>query len=66
MLAAGEPFGHLRDLLLLGFDEGAEMLDRPPRVLGGDTGNSAVPARIAVRHWRWAMARDAYRRGGSW
>jgi hypothetical protein len=28
--------GHLRDLLLPGFDEGAKMLDRPPRVLGRD------------------------------
>jgi hypothetical protein len=38
MLVAGEPFGHLRDLLLLGFDEGAELLDRRPRVLGGHAG----------------------------
>jgi hypothetical protein len=36
---AGEPFRHLRDLLLLvGFEEGAEMLDRPPRALGGHGG----------------------------
>jgi hypothetical protein len=33
MLVAGEPFSHLRDLLLLLlFDEGAKMLDRLPRV----------------------------------
>jgi hypothetical protein len=31
MLVAGEPFGHLRDLLLLGFDEGMKMLDRSPQ-----------------------------------
>jgi hypothetical protein len=44
MLVAGEPFGHLRDLLLLLFDEGAKMLDRLPRVLGGDAGAVAVVA----------------------
>jgi hypothetical protein len=44
MLAAGEPFGHLLDLLLLLFDEGAKMLDRPPRVLGRDAGAVAVVA----------------------
>jgi hypothetical protein len=44
MLVAGEPFSHLRDLLLLLFDEGAKMLDRLPRVLGGDAGAVAVVA----------------------
>jgi hypothetical protein len=36
MLVASEPLGHLRYLLLLLFDEGAQALDRAPRVLGGD------------------------------
>jgi hypothetical protein len=36
VFAASKPLGHLRDLLLLLFDEGAEALDRLPRVLGGD------------------------------
>jgi hypothetical protein len=44
MLVAGEPFGHLRDLLLLGVDEGAKVLDRSPRILGRDAGPFAVVA----------------------
>jgi hypothetical protein len=44
MLVAGEPFGHLRDLLLLLFDEGAKMLDRPRPVLGSNAGTVAVVA----------------------
>jgi hypothetical protein len=47
MLVAGEPFGHLRDLLLRLFDEGAQALDRLPRVLGGDTGTVAGVAAAA-------------------
>jgi hypothetical protein len=44
MFVAGEPFGHLRDLLLLLFDEGAKMLDRSPRVRGRDARAVAVVA----------------------
>jgi hypothetical protein len=36
MLEAGEPFGHVRDLLLLLTDEDTQALDHLPRVLGGD------------------------------
>jgi hypothetical protein len=39
-----EPFGHLRDLLLLLLDESAEALDRLPRVLGRDARAVAVVA----------------------
>jgi hypothetical protein len=44
MLVAGEPFGHLRDLLLLRRDESAEILDQLLRVLGGGPGAAAVVA----------------------
>jgi hypothetical protein len=51
MLVAGEPFGHLRDLLLLLFDKGAKMLDGLPRVLGRDAAAVPVvaPGQLATR-----------------
>jgi hypothetical protein len=36
VFVASEFLGHLRDPLLLLFDEGAKLLDRLPRVLGRD------------------------------
>jgi hypothetical protein len=46
MLVAGEPFGHLCDLLLLLLlpDENAQALDRLPCVLGSDAGTVGVVA----------------------
>jgi hypothetical protein len=44
MLVAGEPYGHVRDLLLLLDDERPEILDCPPCVLGRDPGAAAVVA----------------------
>jgi hypothetical protein len=65
MLVAGEPFGHLRDLLLLLFNEGAQALDRLPRVLGGDAGTVAGVAAPAggdeVRGLRCGACEDGIR-----
>jgi hypothetical protein len=44
VFVASKPLGHLRDLLLLLFDESAKILDRLPRVLGCDSGAVAVVA----------------------
>jgi hypothetical protein len=61
MLVASEPLGHLRDLLLLLFYEGAQALDRAPRVLGGDASAVAVVSAPAggsqVRRFREQLRR---------
>jgi hypothetical protein len=43
----GEPLGHPRDLLLLLFDEDAQLLDRLPPVRRGDAAAVAVVAAAA-------------------
>jgi hypothetical protein len=48
VFVASKPLGHLRDLLLLLFDESAKALDRPPRVFCRDAAAVAVVAAPAA------------------